>query len=460
MRWIFSLFSFYALAQPESGPGVQVSRRRIDPSCPDADLGELCDEDCFEKWIKCKDGCFSSSCERQCAGEWTDCYRACPCDELCPNGCENCANPICSCKHPENDPYFKQCLKEAGVRLEDCFKSCATNNTCYDGCYDVFDEEKSFCPCMDNCPMGCSCDGGYECQTHVMVLGQGTTYYNDFPNFSYLISADGDFKEKRHYESPLNVEYGYLFGSGHAILRGDVYFFGSIEGQAKKISKLSGCKILNTGTQLVAAFNALYGSLATVSAGTESVILCNGYSTNCESFDGEKSQFISSTQISHRESCMAEFENAPMIIGSYSPSSNRVEILTTSGWQDTAPHLHEIFYHTCLSVSNGVLTIGGYLNDGDERGYTKNVYLFRDDQWAKVGVLQSPFDLASSIHFGENFLVFGGVQTRNVERAMWDGQNVTSSMIINEHGGDCIRPIIFEINLDSCTEGCDDFCYY
>ena len=76
-------------------------------------------------------------------------------------------------------------------------------------------------------------------------------------------------------------------------------------------------------------FNAVYGSLATVSAGTESVILCWGLLENCESFDGERSQAISSTQISHLYSCMAEFENAPIIIGSSSPKSNRVEILTS-----------------------------------------------------------------------------------------------------------------------------------
>ncbi|CAG5081876.1 Oidioi.mRNA.OKI2018_I69.PAR.g9982.t1.cds [Oikopleura dioica] len=412
MRWILTLISFCAQAE--------VSRRRIDPSCPDADLGELCDEDCFEKWIKCKDGCLSSSCERQCAGEWTDCYRACPCDELCPNGCENCANPICSCKSPENDPYFKQCLKEARGRLDDCFESCATNNTCYDGCYDVFEDEKSFCPCMEKCPMGCSCDCGFKCQTHVTVLCQGRTDISALPNFSYLISADGSFK----------------------------------------ISILSGCKIINTEIQLVNSFDAVYGSLATVSAGTESVILCRGRSADCESFNGEKSQSISSTQINHERSCMVEFENAPMIIGSYSPTSNRVEILTSSGWQDTTPHPRQIYSHTCLSVSNGVLTISGILKDDNVWFYTKNVYLLRDDQWAKVGVLQSVYGLASSIHFGDYFLVFDGVQTRNVERALWDGQNITSSMIINKHEGDCYRPIIFESDPDSCIEGCDDFCYY
>ncbi|CAG5104585.1 Oidioi.mRNA.OKI2018_I69.chr1.g1361.t1.cds [Oikopleura dioica] len=458
MRCILSLFSFNALAQPELEPGVQKSRRRIDPSCPDADLGELCDEDCFEKWIKCKDGCFSSSCERQCAGEWTDCYRACPCDELCPNGCQSCANPICSCKSPENDQYFKQCLKEARRRLDDCFESCTTNKTCYDGCYDVFEEEKSFCPCMENCPMGCSCDCGFECQPYVTVLCQGDRYL-DLPNFSYLISADGSFKEKRHYESPLEYN-GYLFASGHAIFKGEVYFFGSFLGQRKKISKLSGCKIINTGIELVYFFDAVDGSLATVSAGTESVILCRGFSADCESFDGERSQSISSTQITHKCSCMVELENAPMIIGSFYPSSNRVEILTSSGWQDTTPHPHSISDHTCLSVSNGVLTIGGLLYDYDEWTNTKNVYLFRNDQWTKVGVLLSNFPFASSIYLGDYFLVFGGYETRKVERAMWDGQNVTSSMIINEHEGSCYRPIIFESDPDSCAEGCDDFCYY
>ena len=47
-----------------------------------------------------------------------------------------------------------------------------------------------------------------------------------------------------------------------------------------------------------------------------------------------------------------------------------------------------------------------------------------------------------------------------VEKVIWDGQNVTSSTVINIHEGDCRRPIIFESDPDVCSENCQDFCYY
>jgi len=47
-----------------------------------------------------------------------------------------------------------------------------------------------------------------------------------------------------------------------------------------------------------------------------------------------------------------------------------------------------------------------------------------------------------------------------VERAEWDGHTVTSTEVINDHGGDCTRPIVFEAAPDQCKEfWSEDFCY-
>ena len=157
-------------------------------SISDAELWEECDNYCYDTYIACIYECQSNSCNRECMENWIgnhikikkkskfllwECSFTCPCDEEgCPLGCENCSSPFCQCKEPENDIYVKQCLNEATARLNDCFGLCGANSTCYDNCSDVFREERKYCPCMENCPMGCSCDGGYKCQPFVTALCQ------------------------------------------------------------------------------------------------------------------------------------------------------------------------------------------------------------------------------------------------------------------------------------------------
>ncbi|CBY19682.1 unnamed protein product [Oikopleura dioica] len=48
----------------------------------------------------------------------------------------------------------------------------------------------------------------------------------------------------------------------------------------------------------------------------------------------------------------------------------------------------------------------------------------------------------------------------SVERAEWDGNNVTSTQVINNHGENCFNPIVFETAPDQCKEFCsENFCY-
>ena len=46
----------------------------------------------------------------------------------------------------------------------------------------------------------------------------------------------------------------------------------------------------------------------------------------------------------------------------------------------------KIIEHTCASVPNGIVTVGGLVY---ETGYLKNVYLFRNGQWSVVGQMQN-----------------------------------------------------------------------
>ena len=47
-----------------------------------------------------------------------------------------------------------------------------------------------------------------------------------------------------------------------------------------------------------------------------------------------------------------------------------------------------------------------------------------------------------------------------VERAEWDGEQITSTRNVTDHGGNCIRPILFLAEFDTCKDFCsENFCY-
>ncbi|CAG5081589.1 Oidioi.mRNA.OKI2018_I69.PAR.g9919.t1.cds [Oikopleura dioica] len=63
--------------------------------CVDADLGKACADTCQVKIDECLEFCDDPNCNSRCQGQWLDCLAACPCYSGCPDGCENCPNPIC-----------------------------------------------------------------------------------------------------------------------------------------------------------------------------------------------------------------------------------------------------------------------------------------------------------------------------------------------------------------------------
>ncbi|CBY15355.1 unnamed protein product, partial [Oikopleura dioica] len=178
----------------------------------------------------------------------------------------------------------------------------------------------------------------------------------------------------------------------------------------------------------------------------------------CESFDGDETVAIAETNVGHNYACMSINEQGrPTIIGGIDTSS--VEILETSGWQNASSHpAGKISFHTCASVPNGIVTVGGYVS---ETGNLKNVYLFRNGQWSVVGQMQNYQRDATMIAYDKFFIVFGGIYNPySVERAEWDGNNVTSTQVINNHDGGCANPIIFETAPDQCKDFCsENFCY-
>ena len=110
---------------------------RLNETCTDLDLGEICTTNCADATSNCLSNCLSgdASCENICIREGFACIDGCPCHIDCPGGCEGCSNDICNaCLEPESYEDHVKCLEDYEKVLFDCFQDCAGNTLCINQC--------------------------------------------------------------------------------------------------------------------------------------------------------------------------------------------------------------------------------------------------------------------------------------------------------------------------------------
>ncbi|CAG5102599.1 Oidioi.mRNA.OKI2018_I69.chr1.g377.t1.cds [Oikopleura dioica] len=243
-----------------------------------------------------------------------------------------------------------------------------------------------------------------------------------------------------------------------------VIFLGAIIIQ----DRIEECSFVDTNLLLINDHTSVSGSIVTVSEIHDEVIICQGSTTKCESFDGDVSVAIAPTRLEHQHAPMCQYEGQAVVIAG--SGTETVEALQFSGWQLEPSHPLGKLYWTefeipanfcgasCTSLDDGIIVAGGY---SAADGFFKDVYLFREELWKKVGELNHKYGYASMINYGTYFLIFGGAyEDLVVERINWDGEKITSTEKINDHEGICHRPIIFQSDPDTCSTPCpDSFCY-
>ena len=142
----------------------------------------------------------------------------CPCNLNCPNGCNDCPNPICVCgenQSPQNKDNLEQCMKEKSIDLGQCIIDCKGDESCEQSCVNLFKDRYNQCPCQvknmssdysrfhidkvilyyfqEDCPFGCPCDS-FDCRPDkksVLVLNTDSS-----SNIPILIKFDGKLKFK------------------------------------------------------------------------------------------------------------------------------------------------------------------------------------------------------------------------------------------------------------------------
>ncbi|CAG5110136.1 Oidioi.mRNA.OKI2018_I69.chr2.g4568.t1.cds [Oikopleura dioica] len=431
-------------------------------SCPDQELGDQCDAQCRLIFIECRGNCADSVCESVCLHEYSECNDSCPCFHDCPDGCDGCKHPLCFCKNPELDnPIYKQCIEEAAARQKKCVTTCYANNACFERCNDDFFIDSARCPCMSECPTGCPCDGGYKCQPFITSICQRYSYKH-----SYIISADGSFKDNRYYSTP-DVDGFSLEGVRNGYLNGEIFFFGG-NNSPRQITKLNECSIELISITLLNDFE-IDGMLVTVPTMPNEILLCSGSApyTKCEDFNGQitrNNPYVMNFQ--HDCGCMALDNNMPTAIAGRDTETgdvhSKIEILGLSGWQYGKNHPIAARCMGCVSLGNGILTLGGNKITDGENNFSDEIYLLRNNEWSFAGRLQQGVVTSSLLFFDEFIISFAGSsysENAIVERLEWNGTHVTSSTTIHEHNHLCFHPIVFKTSPDKCVDSCADSCF-
>ena len=129
----------------------------------DNDEAAKCQDDCLISYQDCLSLCNDSACEVECARKLSDCSYYCPCFGGCPDGCNNCLNPVCTCSDPAENNDFINCENYLKEEYISCLDNCSPSNSqCPNACNQQYNQGLVDCPCQAGCLDGCPCDH-YQC---------------------------------------------------------------------------------------------------------------------------------------------------------------------------------------------------------------------------------------------------------------------------------------------------------
>ncbi|CBY14423.1 unnamed protein product [Oikopleura dioica] len=201
----------------------------------------------------------------------------------------------------------------------------------------------------------------------------------------------------------------YTYGSTSAMVNGRLYIFGGLSDQ-KKIARLDGCEFIELAAKLNEDFLAS-GAAISAYSGTRALI-CFGPDTgaSCQLFDGANSVPTFSTAINHQYGGLGMYRGQPTTVGAFGTypdylRNGKAETLTSSGWTALPDFSDNAHHHALVELENGnMLLIGGFKFSTQ----LSNIWEL-NEEWTKIGNLQSVFGAGSAIRIGKSIFVVPGV---------------------------------------------------
>ncbi|CAG5111210.1 Oidioi.mRNA.OKI2018_I69.chr2.g5540.t1.cds [Oikopleura dioica] len=273
----------------------------------------------------------------------------------------------------------------------------------------------------------------------LMVL----SYQSKTEFLSYVLKPDGSESSRTIKMPSSSHEYHYLYWSISALVRGKVYVIGGYGEYKFRIAMINDCEIEELDAKLGNSYSL--SSAAVTAADQQSALICFPYEKykKCEEFDGSVVSTKPATKYSHEDSCLALYHDHAVAVGSYrSDGRKKVEKFDGDSWTELPDFPKKIYFHSCIGVYDGFLVLE----------YSKDVYLLRDSKWTVVGQLNEFHSFSSAARIGNTiYLVSGNSKPYAVEKLEWDGEQIASAEVINNHSSTFIRPIIFPVDEFYCT---------
>ncbi|CAG5108425.1 Oidioi.mRNA.OKI2018_I69.chr1.g3789.t1.cds [Oikopleura dioica] len=287
----------------------------------------------------------------------------------------------------------------------------------------------------------------------LMVL---TGYGSKTEYLSYVLKPDGS-ESPRTIKMPSSIDSSqFLYASISAMIRGKVFIFGKLSGSdyGLRIRMISGCEIKELDVKLNNRY--YFGSSVVTAADQQSAMICfpdDEKFKKCEEFDGSAVSIKPSTKYSHRSSCLALYNDQPVAVSSGLPEGRKkVEKFDGVSWTEMEDFPKPIYIHSCIGVFDGYLLLGGNYEENDKYYNSKDVYLLRDSRWTVVGQLNKYHWYSSATRIRNTiYLVSGKKEPYAVEKLEWDGEEISSAKVINNHSNPFWRPIIFPVDEFYCT---------
>ncbi|CAG5104141.1 Oidioi.mRNA.OKI2018_I69.chr1.g1112.t1.cds [Oikopleura dioica] len=425
--------------------GLQMGIHRDNYSCPDYDLGSLCDTDCRVDYIGCRQECSEIVCENECVIIYGECLSDCPCGVNCPIGCENCPHPLCvpsPCDDLENNLDFQRCKNINQNELNWCIDDCKNSQyDCYEICTDKFLASMKNCPCYEGCPQGCPFCSDYQCE------GDGFVVINQIR--SYQLSLDGD-SYSREFLYPTE-DSSYVYQAAHAFFQGNFYIFGG-QSDTKKIAVLNGCAFEELSTRLT--YSHSWGNSAVVLPNSSKVLLCFSQELDykgCMNFDGT-SVGVESYRTSHLHfmGCVGNYRSTILAVGSnHSDGQGKyvdIRDANSGSWSTTTNFPYEGYTEAnfCLGVEDAMLSIGGY-------SVTTAVYMYRDARWTNLGSMNNDHYMSPSIMFNNEIYSVGRYAVEKFQIDVSNNVMTTPTIFYEGSGSDEPGSLLFESIYNSCT---------
>ncbi|CAG5104788.1 Oidioi.mRNA.OKI2018_I69.chr1.g1542.t1.cds [Oikopleura dioica] len=293
---------------------------------------------------------------------------------------------------------------------------------------------------------------------------------------SFLISGDGS---SRVSAPVLPNIHNTLLNAGHAVIRGELYFFGGSYNVGtggvnliapRRIGKLEDCQFKELSVALSFDFDAHGGSVLGLSDNSGALVCFGGHwdvdedMKRCTIFDveGEAVTETYSTVYEHRKSSLAYYRGKPTatcgMIDSNHSAHTKVETLhfegsdVENGWSNLIDHPLQLHSHSSVGLSDGsLLTIAGR----DPHELSKAIWKLSAEtgEWSYVGDLLTPVELTSSIWIGASLYVFSGKTFQEdlpIQRVDFSDNEIRTERI----GGMqqlIPRPIMFLATENFCT---------